>query len=67
MDDRCSNCRIILSERSKIIHRGSCDVCHGMLHSVLEREWFRLAHESFELDILEGMVRKRILMEGEEC
>jgi len=39
-----------------------------MLFAVMEREWFRLAHESNELDIAAAeIVKKRILMSGEEC
>ena len=63
----CSNCKIELSERSKIIHPEFCDVCHGLYFAVHERLWFRLAHEVYELDILESSVRKTILLEGEEC
>jgi len=37
-----------------------------MLFAVMEREWFRLAHESYELDIAAEIVKKRILMSGEE-
>jgi len=38
-----------------------------MLFAVMEREWFRLAHESYELGIAAEIAKQRILMNGEEC